>query len=171
MANKRYQLPGPMPGQSYFIVDTAAEAITGPAAGDLKYALDTDLLYSYDGAVWNAAGGGAAANDVAWVFATKVHPETGIGRAMFAPYAATIMGIYAWCTDSLPSSTMTADLLLEGTSVGGTKPTVTAGNDVGSIVTDQATTAVAQLDKLAVEIEATGGSDGRIFVAVLVQPA
>lgn len=45
----------------YIVADTAAELpTTSPVAeGDLAYAKDTDALYTFDGAAWQAIGGGS----------------------------------------------------------------------------------------------------------------
>jgi hypothetical protein len=43
---------------SYWIADTAGEAVAAAVEGDLKYAKDTDTVYSYDGTNWDATGGG-----------------------------------------------------------------------------------------------------------------
>ena len=150
-------------GSDHDILDHA-DANTSPSP-------TADDVLTWDGAEWVAAApSGGAPAEIVWVFASKVHPETGIGRAMYAPYDATIIRAYAWCTDSAPTSTMTADILLVGVSIGGTKPTVTSGNYLGAEVSDMVTTAVTQYDKLEVEIESTGSADGRIFVAVVVNP-
>lgn len=50
-----------IPARRYFVADLLADLpVVAPAVdGDIAYAKDTNSLYSFDGAAWNAAGGGA----------------------------------------------------------------------------------------------------------------
>jgi hypothetical protein len=49
----------------YFVADTAAELpVIAPAVdGDLGYAKDTDLAYSYNGTAWTAMGSGSGSSN------------------------------------------------------------------------------------------------------------
>lgn len=113
------------------------------------------------------SAGPSGANKLAYIYMTKPNPTTGLGRKFYADRAFTITNVYAWCTDSAPTGTMTADVRKNGTTLypSASKPTVTSGNYLGADTTPDTTT-VAKGDKLEIFISQVGGATGRIGVAI-----
>jgi hypothetical protein len=123
-------------------------------------------LVSYDGTNWREfgrsvapGGGGAAVDTYRWTVNGKPTVQTAVDNAWIAPRAGTITRITLYRKTGGTSGSTIVDVNKNGTTVyttQGNRPTVAfnAGADAIDATTDMDVTAVAQDDRLQVDVDA-----------------
>lgn len=132
-----------------------------------EISLGTNL--SITGTTLNAASGGSGftLGTASYIWMSGTVPSITTGRRIYTDRDGTITNIYAWCTDSAPTSTLIVDILKNGVSIFPTNPmpTVTTGNFLSADTTPD-TTAFVKGDKFEIQVTNSGGALGRVGVII-----
>jgi len=118
------------------------------------------------------AAGGAAVDTYRWVVNGKPAVANGVDNAWIAPRAGTITRITLYRRTAGSSGSTIVDVDLNGTTVyttQGNRPTVTqaAGNNAIDATTDMDVTAVAQDDRLEVNVDAVEAGNPQDISVIL----